>query len=32
MAQEKVPMRKSRELQRLKFDLSVSIHKIAASL
>jgi len=32
MAQERLSMRKIRELLRLKFDLGLSIHKIAASL
>lgn len=32
MAQERLPMRKIRELLRLKFDLGLSIHKITASL
>lgn len=32
MAQARLPMRKIRELLRLKFDLGLSIHKIAASL
>jgi len=31
MAQERLSMRKIRELLRLKFDLGLSIHKIAAS-
>jgi len=32
MAQERLSMRKIRELLRLKFDLGLSIHKIAVSL
>lgn len=31
MDQEKVPTRKIRELLRLKFDIGLSIHKIAAN-